>query len=240
MISDKELREAARKYEKAVLNTLPEPEDCAAVFSTGFERKMEKLIFRVDHPIRFWLIRILPLLLIAGLIAAAVLLPGRAKEEAPALPEPAAVEPSEQAEELPALTEPPARTESVAPAEPEQEPAVEPAAQTIVYRLTWLPEGCEWDREALYENEGMTVYRTPDGTEAVFLYTVDGDLAADAAPETGREVLVWGRSALLCLHENKDGVNELFWSDGEVSFWLSAPFEEEDMIRVAESAKAAE
>ena len=63
MISDKELQEASRRYEKALLAGLPEPEECPAVFSPAFERKMKKLIFRVDHPVRFWMRLLLPVLL---------------------------------------------------------------------------------------------------------------------------------------------------------------------------------
>lgn len=220
MILDKELREAARRYEKALLHTLPEPEDCAAAFSPGFERKMKKLIFRTDHPIRYWLRRILPVVLAAGVAAAAML-------------------PAKQAGQPPAHTEtgaPAAPTEPPSPPAESQEP--EPAARIIVYRPTWLPEGCEWDRETLYENEGMIVYRTPGGTEAVFLYDLTG---AERAAE-GREVPVGDGAGTLLLGRNKEALNELFWADDEagVSFWLSAPFGEEDMIRVAESVKAEE
>lgn len=221
MISDKELRDAARRYEKARLRTLPEPEDCAAVFSPDFERKMKKLISRTDHPIRHWLLRlfwILPVLLAAGLIAAAIL-PAKPAEEPPVPPETGA---------------------SASSAEPLSPPAVsqepKPAAQTIVYRPTWLPEGCEEDREALYETEGMIVYRTPGGTEAVFLY----DLTGGMREAEGREVPVGNGSGTFLPGENKKELNELFWADegAGVSFWLSAPFGEEDLIRVAESVKA--
>lgn len=223
MISDKELREAARRYEKALLRTLPEPENCAAAFSPGFERKMKKLIFRTDHPIRYWLLRLLGILsalLAAGLVAAAIL-------------------PVKQVGEPPVHTErsaPAAPTELPSPSAESQEP--EPTARIIAYRPTWLPEGCEWDRETLYDNEGMIVYRTPGGTEAVFLYGLTG---AEREAE-GREVPVGDGAGMLLLGQNKEELNELFWSDDEngVSFWLSAPFEEEDMIRVAESVKAEE
>ncbi|MDE7170722.1 MAG: DUF4367 domain-containing protein [Oscillospiraceae bacterium] len=225
MISDKELREAARRYEKALLRTLPEPEDCEATFSPGFERKMKKLIFRTDHPIRYrllWLLGILLALLAVGLVAAAIL-------------------PAKHVY----VKEPPVHTERsapTAPAEPSsplaESQGPEPAARTIVYRPTWLPEGCEWDREALYENEGMIVYRTPGGTEAMFLY----DLTGAKMEVEGKEVTVGDGTGILLLDQNKEELNELFWSDEEngVSFWLSAPFEEEDMIRVAESVKAEE
>ena len=227
MISDNELREAARQYEKALLAALPEPEDCTAVFSPGFERKMKKLIFRTDHPVRFWLFRLIwPLLalLTAGAVTT-VMLPAKQAGLPPAHPE-------TEAPTAPAELSSPSAGPAVQTAEPE------PAAQAIVYRPTWLPEGCGWNREALYDNEGMIVYRTTGGTEAVFHY----DLTGAEMEAEGKEVPVGDGTGTLLLGRNKKELNELFWSDETtgVSFWLSAPFAEEDMIRVAESVEAAE
>ena len=199
MISDKELQEASRRYEKALLAGLPEPEECPAVFSPAFERKMKKLIFRVDHPVRFWMRLLLPVLLAAVL---AMLLP---KEPVPP-PEP------------PALVE--------------REPAPEPP-ETIVYRPTWLPEGCAWAREALYGSEGMIVYQTPGGDEAVFFY----DLNGREEDHEGEAVRVGDCAGTLLLGRSKGELNELFWSGEGVSFWLTAPFTGEDLIRVAESVE---
>jgi hypothetical protein len=199
VISDKELQEAARRYEKALLAGLPEPEECPAVFSPAFERKMKKLIFRVDHPVRFWMRLLLPVLLAAVL---AMLLP---KEPVPP-PEP------------PALVE--------------REPAPEPP-ETIVYRPTWLPEGCAWAREALYGSEGMIVYQTPGGDEAVFFY----DLNGREEDHEGEAVRVGDGAGTLLLGRSKGELNELFWSGEGVSFWLTAPFTGEDLIRVAESVE---
>ncbi|MCI8941874.1 MAG: DUF4367 domain-containing protein [Oscillospiraceae bacterium] len=199
MISDKELQEASRRYEKALLAGLPEPEECPAVFSPAFERKMKKLIFRVDHPVRFWMRLLLPVLLAAVL---AMLLP---KEPVPP-PEP------------PALVE--------------REPAPEPP-ETIVYRPTWLPEGCAWAREALYGSEGMIVYQTPGGDEAVFFY----DLNGREEDHEGEAVRVGDGAGTLLLGRSKGELNELFWSGEGVSFWLTAPFTGEDLIRVAESVE---
>ena len=84
MISDKELQEAARRYEKALLAGLPEPEECPAVFSPAFERKMKKLIFRVDHPVRFWMRLLLPVLVVLcggiGFLAGFLTARGRIRE----------------------------------------------------------------------------------------------------------------------------------------------------------------
>lgn len=197
-MSDKELQDAARKCEKALLADLPEPEDCPDTFSRGFERRMKRLIFRVDRPVRFWLLRLLP-----------VLLPPKEAEPAPS-PEP--------------------------PAPVEQEPAPAPAPEepeTIVYRPTWLPEGCAWDRETLYDGEGMIVYRTPSGAEAVFFYSLGGE----TEEHEGETVPVGDGTGTLLLGRSKGELNELFWSEEGVSFWLTAPFTREDLVRVAESVE---
>lgn len=206
MISEKELCEAAREYEKALLASLPEPADCPDAFSPDFEHRMKRLIRRVDHPVWSWLLRLLPVLLAAG-IAAAVLLPQK-EAEAPSEP-PAAVE---------------------------QEPAPEPPAErpeTIVYRPSWLPEGCAWDRESIYDGEGMIVYRTPGGAEAVFFYDLDGE----AEDREGEPIPVGGGTGTLLLDQTKGALNELFWSEEGASFWLTAPFTGEDLVRVAESVE---
>lgn len=217
MISDRELQEAARKCEKSLLAAMPEPADCPAAFSRGFERKMKKLILRVDHPVRFWLPRLLPVLLAAG-IAAALLLPkGTVEGPVPPPTPPAAVE------------QEPAPVPAPVPA-PES-PAEEP--ETIVYRPTWLPEGCQWDREAIYGSEGMIVYQTPGGDEAVFFY----DLSGRAEEYDGQEVPVGSGTGTLLLGRSKGKLNELFWSGEGVSFWLTAPFSGEDLVRVAESVE---
>lgn len=228
MIPDKELQEAARKCEKAILAAMPEPEDCPAEFTPAFERKMKKLIARVDHPVRFWLLRLLPVLLavlLAAGIAAAVLLLLKEAEPVPPAGPPAAV-----GQGSGPATEPPAAPEPAPAAEPEPAPA-EP--EGIVYRPVWLPEGCGEDREALYDGEGMIVYRTPGGAEAVFFYKTGGG----TEEHEGEEVPVGDGTGTLLLGQTKEELNELFWSEGEVSFWLTAPFGQEDLVRVAESVE---
>ena len=86
------------------------------------------------------------ILLIPAGIAAAVLATLLPKEPVPPPEPPAALE-TVPAPEAPVEREP-------APEAPAEEP------ETIVYRPTWLPEGCTWAREALYGSEGMIVYQT--------------------------------------------------------------------------------
>lgn len=73
MISGKDLQDAARTCEKAMLETMPDLEDCPADFSPAFERRMRRMVYRADHPVRYWLARIVPLFLVVGAAAAALL-----------------------------------------------------------------------------------------------------------------------------------------------------------------------
>lgn len=54
MISEERLQEAAKAVSRAMLDGLPEPEDCQHDFSPEFERKMNKLLRKNGHP---WLSR---------------------------------------------------------------------------------------------------------------------------------------------------------------------------------------
>lgn len=49
MISEERLRTAARAVSQAMMNNLPEPEDCHHDFSPEFTRKMQKLLRRGRH-----------------------------------------------------------------------------------------------------------------------------------------------------------------------------------------------
>lgn len=220
MISDSDLRKAARAREKALLAAMPAPEDCPAAFSPGFEHKMKKLIRRVDFPLHWWLARLLPVLALTGAAAAAVLLLGG------------------QADPVPAVTPTPAPP-SAAPTQPVQS---DPSAKTVVYRPTWLPDGCELDHETLYDGEGMITYRTAEGGQAVFLYAADANPAEGEDLEQGQAVLVNGCPGVLRLGQGKGSLNDLFWTDEDsgASFWLSAPFPEETLLQIAESVEAQE
>lgn len=216
MISEQDLRDAARRLEKAALDALPEPKDCPAQFSKPFERKMKRLIFRTDHPVLCLLLRLLPVLLVLLLLRCCLFRPE------------------------PAPTPPPAVTPTETPAPSTPAPSAPAAEKTVVYRPTWLPKGCRADREALYETEGMIVYLTADGTEATFLYATQGDPAQGEDLESGRAVTVGDNPGVLRLGQGKGALNDLFWTDGELgaAFWISAPFPEDVLIRIAESVEA--
>lgn len=57
MLTDAMLKEAAAEAERFLLSVLPEDDGEPHVFSKRFERKMSKLIRRVNHPIRYQVMR---------------------------------------------------------------------------------------------------------------------------------------------------------------------------------------
>ena len=58
MLEDAILKEATAEVEHFLLSIVPEEAGEPHVFSAGFERKMQKLTRRANHPVRYRLIRV--------------------------------------------------------------------------------------------------------------------------------------------------------------------------------------
>lgn len=52
-ITDEMMAEAVADMNEAMLRSLPKPEECHHEFSTRFERKMKRAIYRAEHPIQY-------------------------------------------------------------------------------------------------------------------------------------------------------------------------------------------
>ena len=57
MITDKMIAEAAAELNEAMLRSLPEPSECNHQFSPAFERKMNRIVRRANHPIFYRMIK---------------------------------------------------------------------------------------------------------------------------------------------------------------------------------------
>lgn len=57
MITDAMMSQAAALLAEAINNSLPAPCECMHDYSTNFERKMKRLIRKVDHPVRHRMLR---------------------------------------------------------------------------------------------------------------------------------------------------------------------------------------
>lgn len=57
MISDQRMMSAAEELFQAMLDSLPDENQCSATFTPQFQCKMKRLIRRVDHPVRHRVLR---------------------------------------------------------------------------------------------------------------------------------------------------------------------------------------
>lgn len=223
MISEKELRAAAREYEKCVLDSLPDVEESEYTFSPKFERRMKKMIFRADHPIRFWIQKSVACFLLAVFLGGGSLLAFSSEARATFF----------------GWVREFYGEYFVYHYEGEDHTV----SENTVYRPTWVPDGYEIISEShdiagggidyRYGNEGMIVFDWSVGVESSILRV---------RPETAEilSTFVNGNPADLYL-EDKEGVNSgIVWCDQEknIIFVIAATLSEEELIKIAESVTA--
>ena len=220
MISDKQLREAACQAEKNLLASLPEPENCKAVFSPGFRRKMQKLVHRTDHPIRYLVQKVVACFLLVILLGGGSLLIFSAEAKATFVGWVREVyeiwfvyKYEGEANELP---------------------------QDVVYRPRWVPdEYTEW-KQTMSDDMVSIIYKDNTGAFMSFVYTRNREsvsLYSENTETVLQTVLVGNECADLYLDQRKGNANSLIWTDKEkgVIFLISAHCTGEELIKVAES-----
>lgn len=223
MISDERLREAARKVEESMLANLPEPEECEATFSPKFERKMEKLLRRIDHPIRKRIMKAVACLLLVFLVGGGGVLTFSVEARA------AFVTWVREVYETQFIY----RFFQTNEGTPDD----------TVYRPTWLPADYQITIESLSEDPSTIIYQNSSGKLAIFAYFQNTsspvfNIERDGT-ETYSQVYVNGIPAELYLDQDEGEANILIWIDENVDavFCISAPFGDVELIRMAESVE---
>jgi hypothetical protein len=225
MISDKDLYEAARKVDEAILASLPKPEECEAAFSRRFERKMKKIIRRVDHPVRYWVQKSVACFLVTILLGSSCLL--ALSSEARAIFLGWIREIHEEwfvyhyvGEEKDGL-------------------------EGITYQPTWVPDGYEVVSE--YSDPWVVNIRfqNADGKFARFSYSTYTEAFESQVERDGADVkriFVNGYPADLYLDSEPGEPNVLIWMNDEIDafFSISATFSGDEIIKMAESVESQE
>ena len=133
--------------------------------------------------------------------------------------------------------------------------SVRTVPRNVIFRPSWLPEGyyetsaedcpVKGDKipEGLDAGKSVLTYEDGKGGRLTVAYAQEYDLTglrpdkceADAVP-----VLVGGDQSFLFL--DQEGTHHLVWVDGAsgVFFWVSGPFAEEELVRIAESMEKQE
>lgn len=72
-MNDDIIKQIAEEYITALCASLPAPEACSHTFSPRFKKKMERLIFKTNHPYRFVLSRVASVVIVFLLLFGSVL-----------------------------------------------------------------------------------------------------------------------------------------------------------------------
>lgn len=224
MISDERLREAARKVEESMLASLPEPEECEATFSPEFERKMEKLIHRTDHPVRHRIMKAVACFLLVVLLGGGSVLTFSVEARA------AFVTWVKEVYETQFIYR-------------FFQTGQENSAN-IVYRPTWVPSDYRITSESVSDGPSTIEYRNDSDNLIIFTYIRNTSssvfqIERDGA-ENYKQVSVNGVIAELYLDQDEGDTNVLIWMDegSGIVFRILAPLGDDELIKMAESVES--
>lgn len=223
MISDERLREAARKAEESFLASLPEPEDCEAIFSPEFERKMKKLIRRTDHPIRYRLMKAVACFLLVVLVGGSSVLIFSAEARATFVTWVKDVYETQFIYQFFQTSE--------------------ETQDNIFYRPTWVPSDYHITYESVSDGPSTIEYRNDSDNLVVFTYFRNTSSPVFRIERedttTYTQVSVNGITAELYLDQDEEETNVLIWTDESngTIFQILAPFSDVELIRMAESVE---
>lgn len=223
MITDKMMTDAAEELYQALLSSLPEESECVHQFSQGFERKMNRLIRRMEHPVRHRVLQraaSIALVLFLGFMALL------------------AVSPTVRAAVFGWVRE---RYENLTTYYFDGE--VQQNQELMEYELGYVPEGF---RET-YRNSSMNetiVYYVNDSSGKMMCLTysfVEGYYSFNAEIEDCRceSVVVNGANAEFYDKGDAQRSNAIVWVDNATNtlFSITAFMDKEDLIHIAENVK---
>lgn len=219
MISEKDLKTAAREFETLMLDSLPEPDACVGSFSPRFERRMKKLLLRTDHPFRYWIQKSAACFLLVVLLGGGLL---AFSSEARAAFFGWVREVCETYFSYRYVGE----TQTV--------------PEGVVYCPAWVPEGYEVVSESHGVAGGDMIYQK--GDEGIIVFSWSGEIESsvfrvDSETAEVQNTSVENCPADLYLERAEDSPNALVWTDKErkAIFSITAMLTEDEMLKIAES-----
>lgn len=225
MISDERLRKAAQKVEESMLASLPEPEECEFTPSPEFERKMEKRARRASHPIRHRILKAAACFLLVVLVGGGGILTFSVEARAAFV---TWVREVYETQFIYRLFQ-----------------ANEEALDDTVYRPTWVPSDYQMISDSILDGTSSIVYRNTANELAVFTYFKKSATAQSVfqverdGTESYSQVSINGISADMYIASKGGESNVLIWTDEStgVIFCISAPFDKNELIKMAESVE---
>ncbi len=222
MITDEQLRIAAAEYTDAFLRSLSDLEECHHEFSAGFERKMQKLIRRQRHLVRYRVLRTA-----MAAVLAAVILFGAAM----------AVSPKVRAAVIRWLQENVGIFSHYCV--PDAVPTV-PAknAPELQFNLPKFPEGYELVQTDKMPDGTAYIYKNPAGQMAKFRCILEGsDVHIDKVNYEHQTVMIGSVLMDIYLPRTEGENGEIVWADEsqDLLFQISCLATKDELIEMAKS-----
>lgn len=219
MISDERLREAARKVEESMLASLPDPEECKVPPPPEIEKRTR----RASHPIRHRVMKAVACFLLVVLVGGGSVLALSADARAAFV---TWVKEVYETQFIYRFFQ-----------------AGEETSNDTLYRPTWIPSDYQITAESVSDGPSTIEYTNDTDNFIVFTYFRNTSSPVFSIERDGTEiykqVLVNGITAELYLDQDEGDTNVLIWKDEDrgVIFRILAPFNEDEMVKMAESVQ---
>ena len=114
-------------------------------------------------------------------------------------------------------------------------------SQPVKYELGWMPEGLEYVTTLDIDNGECFIYKDAQDFLIQFSYSPNGDnrsWGVDGVDDIQKTVKVNGNKADLYISRTTEQTSSIIWvNENNDFFTLSAPFDEETLIKMAESVR---
>lgn len=194
-------------------------------FSKAFEKRIDRLKRRADHPVFYQTVRRVAIILIAILFAGTIWI---------------AVDSDARAAFVGWFGEFTGyyyEYHHVGAAEKAEEKASAPAE----YRPTWIPEGYETSDVLMAISSTIVVYANEDGQALRFIYlnnSADPTMFLDATDTERIETTVRNDAAMLFVSQSEATASAVTWSAyDDTMFFISGFVSEEELLKMAESVQ---
>ena len=232
MLTDAILKEATAEAERFLLSIVPEDGE-PHVFSKRFERKMQKLIHRTDHPVRYQVMRIAAAvaLAIATLFGAVMAVSPEARAAVAGWVKSTFCEFYAYSNEVSTANNI-ATDENRSTSNPTSEPV------KYEYRLATAPEGYQEIKVIDRLDGKMYIYKNASGNMLQFTYTLGADnssLFAEAEKYQRHSAFVHELAADIYIANNASTTSGIVWQDieADVLFQISAIADKEELLNIA-------
>lgn len=221
-MTEERLQQAAKQAGRAIVKTLPAPEECPHTFSLDFQRKMKRLLRREKHPYARPALRVACMLLVC-LLSFGTFFQVNAEAREIFLGWVSRLEEGAQHYFF------------------SGEPTAEDPVQ---YILPDVPEGYQEKSRSATDSDFYITYTNAAGQIFEFGYIQNAEESPDdiffiAENAEKQSASVQGMPADLYIEKKEDVANLIVWRDEETStlFYISAYLDETDLISLAESVR---